>query len=518
MKKWMQIVIAVSMVFTAKQVVAVPVVDTVYILGSGYYNGTAESTIATSYLSGIYYFDDSHLDLEVGSRYQWFRGEDSIVGASDIRYQLSYEDLGQDLYFEVTPRDAEGNVGLTVRSAAFPVVASDVEDIILSNMENHISNETYSFMNVSGIAEATPQVDLSLSGGKKTAVYIYGDLDLRGLGSVVLDISGGTLDIYGKLFVDDSLQLIVDESANFYVHSGMELRSGAALDLDGHLHITGDVNIQSDVSIDVKVNTQLDVQGDLNLGDHATVVIDGDLNVAGDLDLGEGSTLIINKNQSVIEVGGNLLNEGSCVTGVGTLNVAGVVASEDCLSVGGNYEVLPIELLSFAARIVDGHIQLSWQTASETDNDFFTLERSLDGRSFQEVCVLSGAGNSNVLNSYQFIEYPEASGLYYYRLKQTDYDGNFSYSAVISVPYFVEEMLESARIWVNQQGIQINFDQWVNQVDVQLVQMTGRVALQQHLGGEARFCIPTYTLNPGLYLVILSVGDQLMKTEKIYLH
>jgi len=99
----------------------------------------------------------------------------------------------------------------------------------------------------------------------------------------------------------------------------------------------------------------------------------------------------------------------------------------------GPYEtssVLPVELLSFTARFQQEHVQLNWATASETNNDFFTIERSKDGRTFEAIEEINGAGFSDVTIGYNTVDKNPFAGLNYYRLKQTDFDGTFTYSEV----------------------------------------------------------------------------------------
>ncbi len=95
---------------------------------------------------------------------------------------------------------------------------------------------------------------------------------------------------------------------------------------------------------------------------------------------------------------------------------------------------LPIELLFFSAAVIEyDKVQLKWQTASETNNDFFTIERSISGTDWHEIAQVAGAGNSSILLNYTTFDYRPYSGILYYRLLQTDYDGQFSYSKVISI-------------------------------------------------------------------------------------
>ena len=96
---------------------------------------------------------------------------------------------------------------------------------------------------------------------------------------------------------------------------------------------------------------------------------------------------------------------------------------------------LPVSLIDVYAERMDGTVQLTWITASETNNDYFTIERSSDGIEFTSIGTMKGAGNSNQLLHYQFSDDAPLSGLAYYRIKQTDFDGAFSYSRIVSVDY-----------------------------------------------------------------------------------
>jgi len=95
-----------------------------------------------------------------------------------------------------------------------------------------------------------------------------------------------------------------------------------------------------------------------------------------------------------------------------------------------NNGALPIQLLSFDAECSGDSALISWVTASETNNDFFNVERSPDLISWQTVKTISGAGNSNSNKYYNVVDRsPYAPA--YYRLKQTDFNGQFSYSNTV---------------------------------------------------------------------------------------
>jgi len=95
--------------------------------------------------------------------------------------------------------------------------------------------------------------------------------------------------------------------------------------------------------------------------------------------------------------------------------------------------VLPVELSEFKGKVTERGNVLNWTTFSETNNDFFTLEHSLDGQDFERLTSINGAGDSDTPIDYDYLHVSPAKGLNYYRLKQTDYDGSFTYSDIISL-------------------------------------------------------------------------------------
>lgn len=98
---------------------------------------------------------------------------------------------------------------------------------------------------------------------------------------------------------------------------------------------------------------------------------------------------------------------------------------------------LPIELISFTGKAGKDGNHLEWTTASEINNDYFTLETSPDGINFNAIATIPGAGNSNQILNYSFFDNEnlaiESGDVIYYRLKQTDFDGKYSYSKVIAL-------------------------------------------------------------------------------------
>lgn len=94
---------------------------------------------------------------------------------------------------------------------------------------------------------------------------------------------------------------------------------------------------------------------------------------------------------------------------------------------------LPIELAEFTAKEADADVVLSWTTLTETNNNYFTVEHSIDGVEFDEIGIVAGAVNSTEVINYEFVHENPFAGENYYRLKQTDMNGSFSNSEIVAV-------------------------------------------------------------------------------------
>ena len=97
--------------------------------------------------------------------------------------------------------------------------------------------------------------------------------------------------------------------------------------------------------------------------------------------------------------------------------------------------LLPVNLVSFNVKRDGQHVALHWNVLSETNNQGFVMERSMDGKTFETIGFVEGAGTSNIAKAYHFVDRSPNFGNNYYRLKQMDYDGAFIYSAVKVVSF-----------------------------------------------------------------------------------
>ena len=95
--------------------------------------------------------------------------------------------------------------------------------------------------------------------------------------------------------------------------------------------------------------------------------------------------------------------------------------------------IVPVELLSFNATVLDGKVLLQWYTSTETNNAGFKIERSKNGANYEEIFFVGGNGTTTNRNVYSYLDESVHSGVYYYRLKQIDYDGTFENLNVVAV-------------------------------------------------------------------------------------
>ena len=137
---------------------------------------------------------------------------------------------------------------------------------------------------------------------------------------------------------------------------------------------------------------------------------------------------------------------------------------------------LPVNLLSFIAQAEDNITLTKWSTASETNNDYYTVQRSKDGITFEEVLKMQGAGNSNTVLNYSAIDDNPYNGVSYYRLMQTDFDGKYTYSNIVAVN-FAGLITDNANIYPNpfntNISIMINEASQINNYELKIYNVSG---------------------------------------------
>lgn len=203
------------------------------------------------------------------------------------------------------------------------------------------------------------------------------------------------------------------------------------------------------------------------------------------------------------------LSAGIVTAGSNTVTLTGGDNFGDLYAMDDTLDRLPIVLISFEASAADDKVELKWTTGSEEGNSFFTIERSVNGYNFEPVLLVSGAGNSKTLINYTATDINPEEGLMYYRLKQTDFNGTFSYSELVSVFSAVSNIKPDFVIQGNPldrgQRLVINRNQ---QGEAHLMIMglgadkLVDIKLDESESGRLELNLPTDIL-PGTYIVVL---------------
>jgi len=179
---------------------------------------------------------------------------------------------------------------------------------------------------------------------------------------------------------------------------------------------------------------------------------------------------------------------------------------------------LPVELISFEGSPSTGMVELYWSTASENNNDFFTVERSLDGIDFKSIGTVK-ATNSMNFSKYQLNDNAPERGLNYYRLKQTDFNKSYTYSKIIQVEFNDHiDFSVYPNPLVKDQSLTISFDKdYGTEIGLSIYDMTGKgVYLDEHihLANLKEIKLEDLDLSSGIYIVRLS-NDYLNSMKKV---
>ena len=179
---------------------------------------------------------------------------------------------------------------------------------------------------------------------------------------------------------------------------------------------------------------------------------------------------------------------------------------------------LPIEWLSFEAqRNSADWVQLDWATASEENNQGFELERMLEGESdFSPIAWVDGQGNSQQRTDYQYMDQNDFSGISYYRIKQLDQDGQFSYSLIRAVSG--QAKLGNLALFPNptSQDLFIRLDRIEDQkANLRLYAANGQVVLEKTAFLENNYLLQLNDLPAGAYLLQIQLEDGRSFTRKL---
>jgi len=175
------------------------------------------------------------------------------------------------------------------------------------------------------------------------------------------------------------------------------------------------------------------------------------------------------------------------------------------------FDDLPIELISFNGEAESKGNLLSWQTATEINNDYFTLEISNNGEEFEMINRQEGAGTSSIINEYSYFDEEIKNGITYYRLTQTDFDGSSEIVGVVTIKrndrvFEVSEILPVPASNFIEVQVNAEFDKAIN---YQIYNAIGQVVQSSVLNANNNsnaFTIPLENFEEGIYFISVNQG------------
>lgn len=288
----------------------------------------------------------------------------------------------------------------------------------------------------------------------------------------------------------------ITSSCTIYIgaNSYVIVEAGGFLSLSGGADMIGDGFLQIDQGGSVSVD------GDVNLGGNSTVINNGYMNIGGNLTITGSGYMCGN---GVLEIDGTITGGPPCNTLI----------------------ILPIELLYFKGEVNENKIDLYWETLSESNNDYFEIERSSDGHKYTSLMRIDSKadkGNSSSSLSYSAVDEAPIKGISYYRLKQIDLDKKVNYSGIISVNLLSKEFSVNVFPNPNNGELFINYSEIENKNVTLTIKNTlntvifsGVVSADASKGNKI-FTIPEETPS-GIYLLNLSVNDKTFSQKIILL-
>lgn len=264
----------------------------------------------------------------------------------------------------------------------------------------------------------------------------------------------------------------------------------------------------------IVIKGQFNVNADytLHANNAITLVVDGsnaEVKVFKDkkLVLGSGSSIVLLNGGSITSTGGCTSTAKIYFGSTEVANCAGSssISSFDAVNSGGgigsNGIVLPVTWLDVSARnLGNGDVQLKWSTAGELNNSYFTIEFSEDGENFIEGPIVRSKapeGTTNEILNYSEVHYaPRYMSQIFYRIKQTDFNGKFDYSSIVSVKSNDQDEIVVSTLGNSQ--IRVDYKSQFNEAsDVNIYNEGGANVYSQPINEQQIISLP----QPGLYIV-----------------
>jgi len=320
---------------------------------------------------------------------------------------------------------------------------------------------------------------------EKITIQSAGTLDLYAI-TLTVDTD---VDVYGTLIVDFSNFDIINGTVEIYSGGSFELKGGAKLLVaSGAFDNRGTTTLCNSCCIQVTTG---------NVKNWATGTINGD-------------GAVINDGGSIVDLGTWDTNIKWCASA----DSPTVPSVEDCAGAINtcSFGPLPVELLAFEGEVNEDYIDINWITATEQNCDYYALEKSTDGKTWDRLTIVDGAGTTTNTSYYAYKDFTYSSAINYYRLIQYDFNGDAEMFDIITVQSY-----RGQRTWMfpnpTDNKFHLVFDQKQKNVDISIYTINGERVYQHPTSDFTEIEIEP-NLTPGVYFVHIN-GLPEVKTLKL---
>lgn len=226
-----------------------------------------------------------------------------------------------------------------------------------------------------------------------------------------------------------------------------------------------------------------------------------------------GTLVVVRWTGSQWENLGRNAGTGNTTAGTTTSNNRPTSFSPFTLGSTNSTNPLPITLLNFNALPVQNAVNVAWTTTSEVNNDFFTIEKSQNGKDWSTIATIDAVGNSEQLTNYAHLDVNPIQGIQYYRLKQTDINGEFTYSKSVAVKF--ESIATSVSIYPNPAkstiSIELSNDPSAD-VTINVLNAMGQVVMTANGIGSTQ-TLDVQNLTCGVYYIEIVTEGNVSRTK-----
>ena len=235
----------------------------------------------------------------------------------------------------------------------------------------------------------------------------------------------------------------------------LHINNNATLNVTGTLTINGGISISNNADLTINATGDVDVNGDITAANGTSLTVNGDLDVVGDVTFDKGGTITVG-DSGTIDIDGNLDTGSADIEGTGPISVTETVTGTNADDSQVN-STLPIELLSFSVSIINNLVNIEWTTATEINNNYFTVQKSTDGVNYNNIATVCGAGNSNYSLNYSYTDNAFNNPVIYYRLMQTDFNGHSKVFSPKSVRKLNNNNITKLKVYPNPVSLSNSF-------------------------------------------------------------